>query len=174
MSLNPTVRRSRTASGSGRIVAAPLEGYVDPGVFENIKQALHDLEAAQQDARDHPSFPTVVKTLSLRQQQGSIATTNLYLPPGFGIYELAAYQVCSRAGSAGTVQLTLGWTDETLTAQTGAWAAAMSLTTLGNFNQAAVVIVTAAGTYPITYKTTVVGATGSPTYDTHLVLTRRA
>ena len=102
-------------------------------------------------------------------QTASIAATSIQTNvPGIlpaGLYRVTYYLNVTTAGTAGTVQLNLTYTDDAI-AQTQ-HSASVSMTTLGNMAQGVFVFYTA-GAVNVQYSTTVAGATGTPAYSLNL------
>ena len=112
---------------------------------------------------------TLVKTVSLTGQTASIGATTLYTPAAAGLYRVSVYMVCSKAGSGGTLDCTIGFTDVTQ-AQSVSPASQVDLTGKGNASQGDSFISSTA--VAITYATTVAGEGGAPEYDIHFTLER--
>ncbi|KKL83635.1 hypothetical protein LCGC14_1972760 [marine sediment metagenome] len=112
---------------------------------------------------------TIVKTISLTGQLASIGATTLYTPAAAGLYRVSVYMVCSSAGSGGTLDATIGWTDA-VQAQSSSPASQVDLTGEGNASQGTVFISSTAAA--ITYATTVAGEGGAPEYDLHITVER--
>lgn len=98
----------------------------------------------------------------------NVSTTTLIGNAGGDQPIIIAYKVtCTNAGIAGTVQLTMNWTDPYLGSQTMT-AGPLSLLTLGASQTVTFPMDQANGT-PVTYSVTVAGLLGSPTYDIQLL-----
>ncbi len=110
---------------------------------------------------------TIAAIVSLTGQTGNISTTTIYTPPAAGLYRVSVYQICKVAGSAGTLNSVIGWTDA-VGAKTLSPAADVTLTSTANGSTGnAFISATAAA---ITYATTITGGAGSPQYDIHIVV----
>lgn len=99
----------------------------------------------------------------------NIATTNFFpiAPPAQGMWAVWADVLVTTAGSAGTVAINVGWNNGVTAA--GLNSTAFSLNAQGE--QAALVgSFYAVNTTPITYSTTVSGASGGPIYTIRLRL----
>jgi len=115
------------------------------------------------------AFQEIANVGTLTGQTGSVPTTTLLKtgPLGAGMYAIWADVLVTTAGSAGTVTISVNWDNGTslasLTSQ------AFSLSTVGE--QAALLgnFISVANS-PITYATTVFGATGNPVYELRLRL----
>jgi hypothetical protein len=108
----------------------------------------------------------ITQPARLAAQTASIAATSIQTNvPGIlpaGLYRLTYYLNVTTAGTAGTVQLTVTYTDDAgAKTQTST---AVSMTTLGNSAQGVFVLYTA-GAVNVQYATTVAGATGAPAYS---------
>lgn len=112
------------------------------------------------------TFGRVVAAVALTGQTASIGSTTLYTPAVAGLYRVSVYHFCSVAGSAGTLDTTIGWTDD-VGATSANPAGQISLTTAGNWASGMAFIRSASGS--ITYSTTVAGAAGNPQYGAYLV-----
>lgn len=100
-------------------------------------------------------------------QSTSLTSSTLYAVPasGAGLYVIIVDNVCSTAGTGGTVSTTIGWNNGAASAN--ATTGGMSLTTLGN-EATQIFIVYSAASQNITYSTTVTGAAGAPQYTVRL------
>jgi hypothetical protein len=86
-----------------------------------------------------------------------------------GLYRVTYYINVTAAGTAGTVQFLIGYTDDAGSkTQTGT---SVSLTTLGNMASGVMVLYTT-GAAQVLYMATVAGATGTPTYSLTLQVER--
>jgi len=112
---------------------------------------------------------TVVATVSLTGQTASIGATALYTPAVAGLYRVSVYHVCSSAGSSGTLDSTISWTDITQ-AQSTTPAAQINLNGKGNAASGNIFISSTAVAF--TYATTVAGEGGAPEYDLHISVER--
>jgi hypothetical protein len=108
---------------------------------------------------------------ALTAQSASITSTTLCSTAScpLGLYQVNYYLYDTTAGSAGTVTVTLGWSD-TAAAHTFTSGTA-SLATLGA-QVGGSITVYANGSNAITYLTTVSGAAGSPKYSLVMTVTR--
>ena len=95
---------------------------------------------------------------------GDITTTTLYTAPSSRMYMVCAEILCTTAGSAGTVTLTIGFTDDV-----GASTAALGPFTLAATGRtsSAAVIQSKFGT-AITYAAARSGVSGSPIYAVYI------
>ena len=110
---------------------------------------------------------TIAAIVSLTGQTGNIATTTIYTPPAAGLYRVSVYQICSTAGSAGTLNSVIGWTD-IVGAKTISPAADVTLTSTANGATGnAFINATAAA---ITYAATITGGAGGPAYALYIVV----
>lgn len=106
--------------------------------------------------------------IRLTAQSASIGATAFATEPSPGFYALGGLVQCTTAGTAGTVTLTLRWTDDA-----GATSAASAALTLAAVGRDAILmrpIRIASGN--VTYETTVAGATGNPRYAVDCLLLR--
>ncbi len=110
---------------------------------------------------------TIVATVSLTAQTGNIGSTNIYVPSASGTFRVNVYQICSKAGSAGSLDSVIGWTD-VVGAKTISPAGAVDLTSIANGSTGMSFIVTTAAA--ITYTTTITGGAGAPEYNLYIVL----
>jgi len=115
------------------------------------------------------AFQEIPGSVTLTGQTGSIATSTLFNvgPLGAGMYVVFVDVIVTTAGSAGTVTCGITWNNGVTSS--GFDSSAFSLATsdeqsemLGNFFSIA--------NSPITFNTTVVGATGNPVYSLRLRL----
>lgn len=111
--------------------------------------------------------PVVVKDfnptpINLIAKTTSVVITTIFTPPVDSTYQVNVYCSCTTAGSAGTITPIIGWKDDTTTQSLSL--SAVDLTIQGNYFQQIIFIKCKAG-QPITYATTVTGATGSPQYS---------
>lgn len=113
--------------------------------------------------------PAIVATAALTGQTASIGATTLYTPAAIGTYRVSVYQLCSGAGSGGTLDTTIGWTDN-VQAQSSNPAAQVDLTSKGSASSGTIFIQSTAAA--ITYETTVAGAAGDPEYDLYITVER--
>lgn len=104
-----------------------------------------------------------ITSVSLTGQTASIATTTIVTPSADGLFEVAVLHLVSVAGTAGTVQTVIGWTDEQ-GAHSRVIATNLDLTNASD-QESGSAIVRAKTTAPITYTVTVTGATGAPQFD---------
>ena len=110
---------------------------------------------------------SIVDIVTLTGQTASIGATTMYTVPAAGLYRASVYQLCSKAGTGGTLDTTIAWTDITQ-AQSSTPAAQVDLTGKGNGGTGSVFISSEAAV--ITYATTVAGEAGAPEYDLSIVL----
>lgn len=114
---------------------------------------------------------TIAATVSLTGQTGNIAATTIYTPPAAGLYRVSVYQICTTAGSAGTLNSVIGWTDN-VGAKTLSPAADVTLTSTANgATGASFIRATAAA---ITYATTITGGAGNPQYALYICVEKLA
>ena len=112
---------------------------------------------------------SVVGSVNLTAQTGSISNTTIFTPSAAGMYKASVYMVTTTAGSAGTVSCTIGWTDSAA-AQTATPASTLTLTS--NTYSSGIAVIYSAASDAITYSTTVSGAVGSPAYQLVISLER--
>jgi hypothetical protein len=100
-------------------------------------------------------------------QTASIPTTNVFViaPPAIGMWAIWADVIVTSAGTGGTVTINVSWNNGTTTAGLNSSAfnlnaAGEQAALLGNFYSIT--------TSPITYSTTVNGASGNPVYTLRL------
>lgn len=110
---------------------------------------------------------TIVASVQLIGQTGNIATTTIYTPAAAGLFRVNVYQICSVAGTAGTLATTIGWTDA-VGAKTIKPAADIDLASTANGATGMSFISTTASA--ITYASAITGGTGSPQYAIYLVI----
>ena len=110
---------------------------------------------------------TIAAIVSLTGQTGNIATTTIYTPPAAGLYRVSVYALCSKAGTGGTLAVTIGWSDE-VGAKTLKPASDVDLTSTANGSTGAAFI--RATAVAITYTTTITGGAGAPEYNLHIAL----
>lgn len=108
---------------------------------------------------------TIVGTVSLTGQTGNIGATVIYTPAAAGLYRLSTYALCSKAGTGGTLDVTIGFTDDTQ-AQTSTVVSALDLTVLGSVAQLSIFIRSTAAV--ITYATVITAGGGAPEYDLYI------
>jgi hypothetical protein len=113
--------------------------------------------------------PTTVANVSLTGQTASIAQTTIYTPGAAGLYRASVHHLCTTAGTGGTLDTDIHWTNDVGTTSTKP-APQISLTTAGNWGSGIVIIRSTATA--IKYSTTVSGATGSPQYALWVTLER--
>lgn len=113
---------------------------------------------------------TIVGTVSLTAQAGDIGATTIYTPAAAGIYKLSVYAICTTAGSAGTLTVTAGWTDDAA-ARTSNVVNGLDLTGTNAAENTLTIRSTATA---ITYATAIAGGAGSPAYALFIVLERLA
>lgn len=113
------------------------------------------------------TFSRIIATVSFTGQTASKAQTVLYTPAASGLYRANIYHFCSVAGTAGTLDTTIYWTDDTGVTNANP-AAQIDLTGAGNWASGMGFIRSASGT--IDYAVTVAGETGSPQYGVYIVL----
>ena len=113
------------------------------------------------------TFSRVITAVALSAQTASIAQTVLYTPSVAGLYRVSVYHFCSTAGTAGTLDTTIFWTDD-VGATNAKPAAQISLTVAGNWASGQGFLRSNSGS--IDYSTTVAGAVGSPQYGSYLCL----
>ena len=101
-------------------------------------------------------------TIDLTAQTSSIGTTNVMNTQAAGMFLVSVYAMCTTAGTAGTLDVTIGWTD-TVGATTEMYVTGLSLSATGRGKGNRCIYCTV-GT-AITYSTTVTGALGSPQYE---------
>lgn len=106
--------------------------------------------------------------VSLTGRVADISTVALASTPGAGMYRLIAYMECTTAGSAGTISLTIGWTDN-VGATTTVAISGLSVSATGRAS-AVVPMYVASGS--ITYATAFAGKSGSPQYTLYLNVER--
>jgi hypothetical protein len=115
------------------------------------------------------SFQDTPTILNLPNQTGSIPTTTLLNvgPNGAGMYAVWADVIVTTAGSAGTVTISINWNNATTFASL--FSPTFALNTVG---EQAALLGNFYSTFsqPITYSTTVSGATGNPIYTLYLRL----
>lgn len=109
----------------------------------------------------------MVATASLTGQDAAIGATTLFTPSAAGTYRVSVYQVCTKAGTGGTLATTIGWTDNAQ-AQTVKPAVDVDLTVLGE--AASGVTFIQATAVAITYTSTAVGIAGGAEFDLYLTL----
>lgn len=113
---------------------------------------------------------TVVATVALTAQAASIGTTTLYTPVAAGMYRVSVYHlVTTAATSSGTLNTTIGWTDDE-SAKTNLPAAQLDLTV--DQSAASGTVFARATAAAITYSTTMAGEDGSPKYSLFIVVER--
>ena len=105
--------------------------------------------------------------VSLTGQTGDIGATTIYTPAVAGLFRVNVYAICSKAGTAGTLAVTIGWTDE-VGAKTLKPASDVTLTSTANGSTGNAFIKSTATA--ITYATTITGGTGAPEYNLHICL----
>lgn len=105
--------------------------------------------------------PAIVKTIALTGQTASIGATTIYTAPAVGSYRASVYQLCTKAGSGGTLDTTISWVDDTQ-AQSSTPASQVDLTGLGNGGTGSVFIRSTATA--IKYATTLASGAGAPEY----------
>ena len=110
-----------------------------------------------------PSSGTLSTTAQTAGQTGTIVAA-----PASGLYLVAGYIECTTVGAAGTLDLTMSYTDS-IGAITSAIIATIALTGSNRDDAVAVIYCTAGG---IDYTLTVTGPVGSPKYDAHLAVTK--
>ena len=113
------------------------------------------------------TFNRIITAVALSAKTGSIGQTTLYTPSVAGLYKVSVYHFCSVAGTAGTLDVTVGWTDDVGTTSVNP-ASQIALTTAGNWASGIGLLRSASGN--ITYLTTVTGATGNPQYGVYIIL----
>jgi len=112
---------------------------------------------------------TIATTVQLTEQTASISKTTLWTPPESGLYRASVYHVCTTAGTGGTLDTDIYWTDDAQAQQVKP-AAQINLNGKGNAATGMSFIRTTAAA--ISYSTTVGGATGSPKYGIFVLLER--
>jgi len=110
---------------------------------------------------------SIVATVELTGQTASIGATTIYTPSAAGLFRASVYQLCTKAGSGGTLDTTISWTDD-VQAQSLVPASQVDLTGLGNGGTGSVYERSTATA--ITYATTVSGAAGAPEYSLWITL----
>ncbi len=120
------------------------------------------------DSTQGNGLASIVKSVALAAQTTSLGPTTLFTPAAAGMYEVAVYQVTTTAGSAGTLDTTIGWNDGV--ARTSSPAAQILLSTTA-YSAGSQVIYAASG-QAITYTTTVAAAVGSPQYRLLIIVKR--
>lgn len=113
--------------------------------------------------------PSIAKTIALTAQTASIAKVALWTPPESGQYRASVYHVCTKAGTGGTLDTTIYWTDDAQAQQINT-ATQINLNAKGNAATGITFIRATAA--DISYSTTVTGATGSPEYGVFIILER--
>ena len=102
--------------------------------------------------------------VSIKNQTGSIGSTNLLTAPSSGLYRVSIYQNVVTSDVSGSLSSTIAWTDEDSLTRGLSPAANISFVSASNFSQGSIVIDAQSGTN-ITYQTTVSGTAGSPKYS---------
>lgn len=110
---------------------------------------------------------TIVATVSLTAQASDIVTTTIYTPSALGLFRISVYQICSFAGSAGTLATTIGWTDGA-SAKTTKPAGDVTLTSTNNGATGMTFI--SSGASAITYASAITGGADSPRFDLYITL----
>lgn len=110
---------------------------------------------------------TIVATVQLTAQAANIVTTTIYTPAAAGLFRVSVYQICSVAGSAGTLATTVGWTDAAGAKSTSP-AANVTLDSTSNGATGMTFISTIAAA--ITFASTITGGTGSPKFNIYIVV----
>lgn len=123
-------------------------------------------DATAESVTSYPGTADAGSSVDLTGQTASIAATNILTPSEDGLYEVSVLHLVSTAGTAGSLQTKIGWTDEQ-GAKTRVIATDLDLS-YGTDQEGNSAIIRAKSTAAITYQTTVTGATGSPKYDLHI------
>ncbi len=113
--------------------------------------------------------PSIAGNVALTGQTGNIGATAIYTPAAVGVYRVSAYTVCTKAGSGGTLDVTIGFTDNEQ-AQTSVIVNDLDLTGLGNAAQASIFLQSTV--VAITYTTVITAGGGAPEYDLYITVER--
>jgi hypothetical protein len=120
----------------------------------------------------------VYAAVALGNQGSSISATALQCGGAtcpVGVYRVTVYVAVTTAGTAGTLDISLGWNDgaaaRTATNGSNGMPPDISLTSTSNFAQGST-IVKPDGTHDITYAITLAGVTGTPKYAIFVDLER--
>lgn len=109
------------------------------------------------------SVPMAVGSAELVNQGAAISATDVFDVYRTGLYRVSYYLGITGAGSSGTIQPSIIWTDLSGTAQV-AYGANVNVTPLGGYTQASLVVQAEAGTQ-IKYQTGFNSVVGSPGYS---------
>ncbi len=109
----------------------------------------------------------MVATASLTAQTAAISVTTLFTPSVAGTYRVSVYQVCTTAGSGGTLATTIGFTDDAQ-AQTTKPAGDVDLTSKGSAASGIVFINSTA--VAITYTVTAAGIGGAAAFSLYITV----
>jgi len=112
---------------------------------------------------------TIVATIALTDQGDDIGATTLYTPAASGMYRVSTYALTTTAGAGGTLDVTIGWTDDEQ-AQSSVVVNDMDLTVDKTAAQNTLFIRSTAAA--ITYTTAIAGKSGSPKYSLFIVVER--
>jgi hypothetical protein len=107
--------------------------------------------------------------VDLTAQTASIAATTLRTPTVTGMWRVVVEASCSTAGAAGTVQVTIKWTQGGVAKSKVILGTALSLTSTANADGEEAIIYADVSTN-ITYETNLAGGSGTPKYDLHIRL----
>ena len=109
----------------------------------------------------------MVATVSLTEQGSAIGATTLFTPSVVGTYRISVYQVCTTAGSGGTLATTISWSDNAQ-AQTNKPASDVDLTSKGSAGSGTLFIQSTA--VAITYTSTAVGIAGGAKFSLYITV----
>jgi hypothetical protein len=131
-------------------------------VLDPTQRAIRDL---QEDATALEGAPVPVGNQVIRTAQGAdVSTTNIVTRAKSGIYEVRAVLQCTTADAgAGTITLTIGWTD-----RVGATTTTMALALTATGRNTASSVMQVAGDTNITYAVAITGAYGAALYALEL------
>ena len=111
----------------------------------------------------------IVKRVELTDQGGDIGATTLYTPAASGLYRVSTYALTTTAGAGGTLDVTIGWTDDEQ-AQSSVVVNDMDLTVDKTAAQNTLFIRSTAAA--ITYATAIAGKSGTPKYSLFIIVER--
>jgi hypothetical protein len=100
-------------------------------------------------------------------QAAALSSTVLYTPDTKWTFRVSVYMICTKAGTAGTLSCTIGWTDAA-GAKTVKPAADVTLDDIANGSTGSEFIL--ANASDITFETAITGGSGDPEYDIHILL----
>lgn len=165
-------RANNDGSGAGIVVWTFQQ---QASAFTNTAQAtIAHVSKYNGDSAFYNGLSSTVGYYDAIAQAGSISPQTMYTTVAAGDFRVSVVLTCTTVGSAGTVLAKIGWNDE-VGSNLNQIGATLSLTSTLNNSMASppnTVVIRSATASTIQVSTVVAGATGSPAYSIHAIVTR--